>query len=106
MKEENMRKLFLLAVVVLLSGCAGTPWYMGGNWDPYKPTDLEAAFGKAYQAAIANQTLNPDASTNLSPVIGMDGKSAEKELEMYRKSFQKEQANPTYILNVGQGVTK
>ena len=101
-----MRKLFLLAVVVLLSGCAGTPWYMGGNWDPYKPTDLEAAFGKAYQAAIANQTLNPDASTNLSPVIGMDGKSAEKELEMYRKSFQEEQINPTYIFNVGQGATK
>jgi len=103
-----MRKLFLLiTVVVLLSGCAGTPWYpLGSNWDPWKQTDLEAAFGKAYQAAIANQTLDPDASTNLSPVIGMDGKSAEKELEMYRKSFQEEQINPTYIFNVGQGATK
>jgi len=101
-----MRKLFLLAVVVLLSGCAGTPWYMGGNWDPYKPTDLEAAFGKAYQAAIANQTLNPDASKNLSPVIGMDGESAEKIMDTFKQSFQKEQPVQNYIFNVGQGVTK
>ena len=101
-----MRKLFLLAVVVLLSGCAGTPWYMGGNWDPYKPTDLEAAFGKAYQAAIANQTLNPDASKNLSTVIGMDGESAEKIMDTFKQSFQKEQPVQNYIFNVGQGVTK
>ncbi len=101
-----MGKLSLLAVVVLLSGCAGTPWYMGGNWDPYKPTDLELTFGKAYYAAIQNQTLNPDASKNLSPVVGMDGKSAEKILEMYRKSYQREQAAPTYIFNVGQGAGK
>lgn len=98
-----MRKLFLLGIVILLSGCAGTPWYMGGNWDPWKPTDLELAFGKAYQAAIANQTLNPDASTNLSPVTGMDGKSAEKIMELYKKTFEKEQPAPTYIFNVGQG---
>lgn len=99
-----MRKLFLLAAVVLLSGCAGTPWYAGGNWDPYKRTDLELAFGKAYYAAIENQTLNPEASKNLSPVIGMDGKSAVKILEMYKKSFQMEQPSPTYIFNVGEGV--
>jgi len=101
-----MNKLFLLAVVVLLSGCAGTPWYMGGNWDPYKPTDLEAAFGKAYYAGIENQAINPDASKNLSPVTGIDGESAEKITEMYKKAFQTEQPAPTYIFNVGQGAGK
>ncbi len=98
-----MKKFLLLAVMLLITGCAGTPWYMGGNWDPYKPTDLELAFGNAYYTAIQNQTLNPDASKNLSPVIGMDGKTAEKILEMYKKSFQKEQPAPTYIFNVGEG---
>lgn len=97
-----MRKLFLLAFVVLLSGCAGSPWIPSGNWDPWKPTDLEKAFGEAYYAAIFNQTLNPDASKNLSPVTGLDGKSAEKILETYRKSYQKEQPAPTYIFNVGK----
>ena len=101
-----MRTLVLLAVVVLISGCAGTPWYMGGNWDPYKPTDLEAAFGKAYYAAIENQAINPDASKNLSPVIGMDGESAEKIMDTFKQSFQKEQPVQNYIFNVGQGVTK
>ncbi len=101
-----MNKLFLLiAVVILLAGCAGTPWYpLGSHWDPWKQTDLEAAFGNAYQAAIANQTLNPDASKNLSPVTGMDAKSAEKIMETFHKSFQKEQPVQNYIFNVGQGV--
>lgn len=97
-----MKKLLLIAVL-LVTGCAGTPWYAGGNWDPYKPTDVELAFGKAYYEAIQNQTLNPDASKNLSPVIGIDGKSAEKILEMHKKSFQKEQPAPTYIFHIGQG---
>jgi len=85
-----MRRWYLLtvAVVVLLGGCAGTPWYPGGNWDPWKPTDLALAFGKAYRAAISNQTMNPDAWKNLSPVTGLDGKAAQASIEKYRKSFE------------------
>jgi hypothetical protein len=100
-----MKKLFLLlAVVILVSGCAaGRPWYAGGNWDPYKPTDLEMAFGNAYYASIKNQTLNPDASKNLFPVLGIDGISAEEILKSLHKSYQKQQPEPTYIFNVGQG---
>jgi hypothetical protein len=101
-----MRKLFLLTVVVLLSGCAGTPWYPGGNWDPWKPTDLELAFGKAYQAAISNQTINPDASENLSPVIGLDGKAARGSIEQYRKSFEQPHEAPQPIFQIGAETKK
>ncbi len=97
------RLLLLIAVMTLVSGCAGTPWYLGGNWDPWKQTELEKSFGDAYYASIKNQTLNPDAAKNLSPVTGMDGRTAEEILKMYHKSYQKEQAAPTYIFNVGQG---
>ncbi len=101
-----MKTSLLIPFMFLLVGCAGTPWYAGGNWDPYKPTDLELAFGQAYYISISNQTLNPDASKNLSPVSGMDGRTAEEILKMYHKSFQKEQPAPTYIFNVGQGAGK
>jgi len=98
-----MNKLLLIAVVLLTTGCAGTPWYTGGSWDPWKPTELEKRFGDAYYASIKNQTLNPDASKNLSPVFGMDGKWVEEILKTYLKSYQKEQSKPTYIFNVGEG---
>jgi type IV pilus biogenesis protein CpaD/CtpE len=102
-----MRKVFWLIVIGLfLSGCAGNPWRPSRDWDPWSRSDLENNFGSSFKQALANQTLNPDASENLAPVTGMDGKSAEKVLETYRKSYEKEQAAPTYIFNVGQGAGK
>ncbi len=98
-----MKKLLLLTVMLLVTGCAGTPWYAGGNWEPWKPTELEKSFGDAYYASIKNQTLNPDASKNLAPVTGINGKTAEEILKTYHKSYQKGQPASTYIMNIGQG---
>ncbi len=101
-----MKKSFLLLAIVglLLVGCAGTPWHIAGRWwDTWHPTELEKAFGVSYYQQLSLQVLNPDASKNLSPVFGMDGKSAEKALEMYRKSYQEKYPKPTFILNVGEG---
>lgn len=102
-----MRKLLLLIVLgFFVSGCAGNPWRPSSDWDPWSRSDLENNFGSSFKEVFANQSLNPDASENLAPVTGMDGKTAEKVLEMYRKSYQKEQTAPTYIFNVGEGAGK
>lgn len=99
-----MKKWFLLIIVAFfVSACAGHPWRSSRNWDPWWRSDLEVSFGNSYRQALANETLNPDASKNLSPVVGMDGKSAEEILKVYHKSYQKEQPAPTYIFNVGAG---
>ncbi len=102
-----MRKLLpLLLIILIVAGCAGTPWHITGRWwDTWHPTELEKSFGVAYYQQLANQILNPDASKNLSPVFGTDGKSAQKALEMFRKSYEKEYPAPTYILNIGQGAS-
>ncbi len=99
-----MKKWFLLIVIsVFLSACAGHPWRPSRNWDPWWRSDLERSYGNAYKEALVNETLNPDASKNLTPVTGMDGKSAEDVRKSHEKSYQKQESKPTYIFNVGQG---
>ncbi len=102
-----MKKWFLLIIVALfVTACAGHPWRPSRNWDPWWRSDLERSFGNSYQEALLNETLNPDASKNLAPVTGMDGKSAEEVLKTYQKSYQKDKSAPTYIFNVGEGAAR
>lgn len=66
----------LASALVLLSGCAPvTP-----EWD--------ARFGDTVRMAIAQQTLNPEASRNTDPVNGIDGRPADEAIKRYQKSFQ------------------
>ena len=104
--KNSMKTLFLfIPIVVLIAGCAGTPWHVGRDcWDPWTPTALEKDFGTSYRASVMNQTANPDASKNLSPVTGMDGQTAEKVLDMYEKRIKEKESAPTYIFNVGEGM--
>ena len=62
--------------LVLLSACAPvTP-----EWD--------AKFGDTVRMAVAQQTLNPEASRNTEPVNGIDGRPADEAIKRYHKSFQ------------------
>jgi hypothetical protein len=62
---------------------------------------VEMDYGTSYKLAIHNQTLNPDAEKNIEPVYGIEGQIAEKNVEKYRKSFERPlPAANTYILSV------
>ena len=71
----------LLTTVVLglgtqFTGCASTT------------PELDAKFGDAVRAAREAQTLNPGASANKDPVLGLDGKAAVHAQERYEDSFK------------------
>lgn len=72
----------LLAVVLLggsglMAGCAGTT-----------TPELDAKFGDAVRTSRERQTLNPAASANKDPVLGIDAKAAVNTQERYQDSFR------------------
>lgn len=62
---------------------------------------LDARFGYAVTSAKSLQTLNPQASRNTDPVIGMDGTPARTGVERYHKSF--EEPPRTFEVITGNG---
>lgn len=81
----------LIAILTIFSGCRGRGATM---------PEAERNFGKSFEAAKQNQTINPEASKNTSPVIGLDGKAAEAAVGKYEKSFGEGQKKETYNLNL------
>ena len=61
--------------VALLSACVSTTPVVDAN------------FGNAVRQARAAQTLNPNASANRNPVLGIDGKAGAAAQERYQESF-------------------
>lgn len=81
----------VVAAFVVTSACAPvTP-----QWD--------ARFGDSVRMAVAQQTLNPDASRNTDPVLGIDGRAANEAINRYHESFQKPPPPPSLfqIMNGG-----
>lgn len=76
MTKPDIRILFALVPVALV-GCNHTPT---PHYDQH--------FGEAVRAAVAQQTINPDASRNTDPVAGLDGKAAGHTMDNYEKSFK------------------
>lgn len=68
--------LSLLFVLMLLTACVTSP-----------PPRLDAKFGEAVDMAKAQQTLNPDASLNTEPAMGIDGLAGDAGFDNYRNSF-------------------
>lgn len=64
--------------------------------------NLDSHFGEAVNAAKAQQTINPDASLNTDPVVGMDGKAADATVDRYHKSFERQPAT-TNVFTIGVG---
>jgi hypothetical protein len=79
----------LLALTVL-AGCA-----------PTTPL-LDAKFGEAVNMAKAQQTINPDASRNTDPVVGLDGQAAKSVIDRYQKSHQSTPP-PVNVFTIGVG---
>jgi hypothetical protein len=90
-----MNRLFLgltSAALALLTGCASTT-----------TPQLDAVFGKAVREARALQTLNPRASENTDPVLGIDGQAAAAAQQRYQASF--ETPPKTFeIVNIGGAI--
>ena len=82
----------VLATTSLLAACASTT------------PQLDAVFGDAVREARTAQTLNPKASENTDPVLGIDGKAGASAQQRYQESFQ---APPrTFeIINIGGAIT-
>jgi hypothetical protein len=81
-----MRNLYLTVIGTMIlfmlagSGCT-------------RPTTLGANTGIAYNLAKQNQTLDPMASENTEPVVGLDGGAAVIEMDTYRKGFENPDAS-------------
>jgi len=90
MKFQNIT----LAAVVLMGlvGCASTT----PNYD--------RLFGQAVRAAQAQQTINPEASSNPDPVAGIDGPAARESIGRYQDSYKT--PPPTFnVINIGGGLS-
>ena len=77
-------------LLTLVGGCASrTPYF-------------DAQFGKSVRLLNAQQTINPNATANTDPVLGLDGKAALSGYGDYQKTF----ANPepqgnTFTIGIG-----
>ena len=73
--------------LLMFTGCQGTPT-LNKNW------------GAAVESSKYNQILNPEAGKNTAPVEYMNGQVAEKNIEKYKKSFEKEIKQERYPLGL------
>jgi hypothetical protein len=90
MNTMNLKVLISAISLTVLCGCANTT--------PY----LENRFGEAVNSAIAQQTINPDASLNTDPVAGIDGQSAADSIDGYHSTFKA--PPPTFnVININSG---
>jgi len=81
-----MKQILAVSVLLLLAGCS-TPTFTP-NYD--------LRFGDAVRQARQRQTLNPAASANPDPVLGLDGKAAQEALQLYQNTFKA----PPPVVNV------
>lgn len=83
-------KLLAGGTACMLSACAPTT----PHWD--------TNFGNSVRAAVAQQTLNPEASQNPDQVRGMDGRAAREAVDRYQKSFKQPEPQPN-VFTIGVG---
>lgn len=92
MHTSILKKYILSALVAsaAMAGCAtNTPV-------------LDKHFGEAVKSAIAQQTINPDASMNTDPVAGVGGQPADAAVDRYHKSFSQPPVTSN-VFNIGIG---
>jgi hypothetical protein len=92
-----LKKLYLIGVAAILMigiyGCSNTT---------SQDSLLQKNWGRSFEAAKFNQTLNPEADKNLSPVEGLQGASSERIMEGYIKGReqQKESSSGFGVLTI------
>jgi hypothetical protein len=92
MRSKLILPCIFVAALLVLTGCYG---------NPFTPEEsrLDKNWGVAYEAAKHNQILNPNAQKNQTPVTGLDGEAADRNMDAYRKSFDKDESEPTVNFN-------
>jgi hypothetical protein len=88
MGARYLSAIVIIASLAILGGC-GSQYYHQGE------TPLEKNWGRAFESAKYNQTLNPEASENLEPVDGLDGAAAEIARQRYLKGEEKSKPETT-----------
>jgi hypothetical protein len=86
-------KTCIALAAVLLAACSTTT-----------TPDYDQRFGDAVRQARMRQTLNPTASANPDPVMGLDGKAAQEGIHLYHDSF-KVPPPVVNVINIGGGVS-
>ncbi|MBS1189184.1 MAG: hypothetical protein H6R10_976 [Rhodocyclaceae bacterium] len=86
----NAKHAMLVAITAAVTaGCASTT-----------TPDYDRHFGEAVRMARAQQTINPEASSNTDPVAGVDGPAAKEAMGRYQDSFKS--PPPTFnVMNIG-----
>ena len=85
---KNYHFFVFASLILALTGCASTT------------PQLDSKFGDAVNAAKAQQIINPEASQNTNPVLGLGGNAASAVIELYHASFK---TPPTTNVSVGSG---
>jgi len=87
--------ILVFAFSIGLFGC----YYKDNPSNPLQPvSQVDKNWGRSFEAAKYNQTLNPEAEKNLAPVEGLDGSVAEGVMEGYKKGGnEKKEAKPSGI---------
>jgi hypothetical protein len=94
MKEMIMKST---SIKRTLAGLIGSAAIVGcAAQTPY----MDQRFGEAVNAAKAQQTLNPDASLNMEPVVGMGGPAASAVIIRYNESYKTPPAS-TDVFTIG-----
>ncbi len=88
LKFSPLKLVLLTLVVAGLVGCINPSPVVDNN------------FGKAVNAAKAQQIINPDASLNRDPVAGVDGQAADAAMNRYHRSFVQPPITPN-VFNIG-----
>ncbi len=74
-----MKKINYLMIALIVLVAAGCSHYGA----------LDGDFGKSFTMAKYGQILNPEASKNLKPVTGLNGKAEAEVMKKYTESFSK-----------------
>ncbi|OWW19103.1 pilus assembly protein [Noviherbaspirillum denitrificans] len=89
--QSATQRLVILAGAAVLAACA-----------PLTP-ELDKHFGESVRILNAQQTLNPQASSNTAQVQ-LDGRAAHEALGRYQKSFAAPTPQPNvFTIGVGSG---
>ena len=89
MLKKSLIIIGIIVAVSMVSACSGTDTLLQQKW------------GKSYETATYNQTLNPDADKTLKPVDSLDGQAAKNVNQTYQDGFKvKTQKQTTFNFNM------
>ncbi len=95
MQNERINNVFTLALLTAALAACSSP-----------SPQLDSTFGDTVNAAREQQILNPDASRNTEPVVGLGGKAAKAVVTRYYKTYQSPpMSGNVYTIGVGTGTS-